>query len=266
MKHRPSLAALSFAAALLPPAAFAAPPRADLTVAVSAPSGVFFDQNGRYTVTVANRGSREATGVSLTIQLPVTHTSPSVSVLGELGAIDGRCSRTGTRLVCNLGTINRGASTPVFFDIALPYSAAPLVVSATVSTPSAESSTSNNSASRTVTPLAYTVAVNPSRPTFIQHCTGTGLTSFFECELYPSSVSSHETVLNADHTITFVDVPPGYTGAWSQPSPTRLRFQYFEGGTLAATFEGHGTSPSCFEGVTTFPNSTYVAPYQVCLR
>jgi hypothetical protein len=29
--------------------------------------------------------------------------------------------------------------------------------------------------------------------------------------------------------------------------------------------EGWGTAPMCFEGMTLFPNSSWVAPYEVCL-
>lgn len=94
--------------------------------------------------------------------------------------------------------------------------------------------------------------------------TGTGLTSFFECTLFPSSISSHDTVFNADQTISFPGAAANYTGTWSQPSADRLVFSYFEDGLLVASFDGRGVNSNCFEGKTIFPGSAYVSMYEVC--
>lgn len=243
-----------------------AAPRANLAVSLTPPSGVHVYETGRYAVSVRNLGNRNAAGVSLHVALPATHTSPQVHVLGELGARDARCTLEGTSLRCALGTINKGAATLVSFDLALPYSSAPLVISAlatTTTTP--ESDLSNNSARHVAAPLTWPTSVSGPAATHNRHCTGTGLTSFFECELYPSSISSHDIVLEAGHTITFVDPPATLTGHWWQPSPDRLRFQYLDGAAIVAEFDGRGVGGGCFEGPTTFPGSSWVAIYEVCL-
>lgn len=57
----------------------------------------------------------------------------------------------------------------------------------------------------------------------------------------------------------------GPTMRW-RPS-TGLVFIYEELGVgVVAQLEGFGTSPGCFEGITTFPGSSYLSPYEVCLR
>jgi hypothetical protein len=248
--------------------ALAAPAAADLTVSIAAPTGVYVYDTGRYQVAVSNIGRKNASSVRLSVALPSTHTSPQVHVLGTLGAYDGRCSRSGTDLVCLLGGLARGASTTVFFDIALPQSAAPLVVEARVSSSSAESSTSNNLDSETASLLHPALAVVGPVDALNQHCTGTGLTSFFECALFPSSISSHEIRFEAGGSITFLNPPaPGYTGTWSQPAADRLTFTYSDGSGPVASFDGYAVDGDCFEGLTIFfPASPYVSPYSVCLQ
>ncbi len=235
----------------------------DLSVGISAPTGVHVDENGRYTVTVSNTGNRNAASVSLVIDLPKTHTSPTVLVMGQLGARDSRCALTGTALTCALGTVGRGATKSVFFDIALPYSTAPIVFDADVVTTSSDTNAANDSAQHVAAPLTYPVTLAAPVTSTIRHCTGQGLTSFYECERFPSSIASHTTTFNADFTIS-VPNEPTITGVWSRPAVDRLRFQYFEGGLPVATFEGRGVSARCFEGVTTF-DGPYSAMYEVCL-
>ncbi|MFO0756813.1 MAG: hypothetical protein U0359_09990 [Byssovorax sp.] len=262
---RRTIVASAFAALLMSSTAHAAP-KTDLALSIAPPSGAHVYETGRYNLTVNNLTAKSASSVSLTIQLPPTHTSPSVYILGTLGARDSRCSVSGTTLSCNLGTLAGGASTVVFFDIALPYSAAPLVVSASVSTTTPETTLANNNAQHTASPLTYSVSMTPPETAINRHCTGQGLTSFFECELFPSSISEHTTIFNGDGSISFVDAPSGYTGVWSRPTPDHLQFEYYEGTDLVAEFDGYGVDGSCFEGTTLFPNSAYMSMYEVCLQ
>lgn len=250
-------------ASLLSQPAWAA---ADVVASVALPTSTFVYDTGRVNVTVSNRGNKTANAVEVVIALPETHTSPQVHVLGDLGARDGRCTQVGTTLECTLGALRKGASTTVWFDIALPYSAEPIVFDADATTTSPENSTSNNGDTETAAPLYDAVPIAVGDGAFIAHCTGTNLISFFECELYPSSISTHEHVFGASGTLS-IPVAPDFTGTWSQASPDRLTFSYFdETGALAATFVGRGVSPDCFEGLTTFPDSDYVSPYSVCLQ
>ncbi|MBL8786023.1 MAG: hypothetical protein JNJ59_14075 [Deltaproteobacteria bacterium] len=249
----------------LAPSAMAA---ADLkTTLTTSPSTALVYSTARYTVTVANIGNKNATSSTVRIDLPATHTSPQVYVLGTLGAKSPSCTQTGTRLDCALGTINKGTSTSVFFDIALPVSTSPFVFTATAATPVAENSTSNNVASRTAAQSFYATTVGAPVTMNNSHCTGTGLTSYYECTRFPSSISTHQAVFNADGSIS-IPGQPDYTGQWTvtaTPSGSFLEFYYEElGAGVAIEFEGWGSSASCFEGLSTFPGSTYVSPYKVC--
>lgn len=241
---------------------------ADPSVSITAPTGTHVYETGRYTVTVRNLGNKDAASVVATIQLPVTHTSPTVYVMGTLGAKSTSCTQSGTKLTCTLGTVTKNNGTKsVWFDLAVPQNSAPLTLSASITTTSVENSGggANNSTSRALSLLNYPVVFGPTNVATNDHCTGTGLTSFFECELYPSSIASHQTVFNADHTITFVSTT-AYTGDWVQTSSDHLHFRYFDStGATVSEFDGRGVTPDCFEGVTTF-NSPYVAPYQVCFQ
>lgn len=243
--------------------AFAA---ADLTTSITPPGATDVYAAGRYNVTVSNIGNRDASSVVVTIQLPETNTSPQVYVMGTVGAKSASCAASGTKLVCSVGTVRKYKSTTVYFDLSLPESSDALVIGSTASTTSAENSTSNNSDSETASLLYFDVSPSGDQAVNNSHCTGTGLAAYYECTLFPSSLSAHSTVLNADHTITIPDAPD-YTGTWSQPTSDALHFSYYdELGALVATFEGRGVDSSCWEGLTTFPGSSYVAPYEVCFE
>jgi len=259
------LALLTTAPLLLISSSALAASQPDLGVTIAAPS-VQVDATGRYTVTVRNTGNRNAAGVTLTIQLPRTATSPTVHVMGTLGARDSRCARTGTALTCTLGTIARnGGSTAVWFDIALPYSTAALAFSATATTITLpETNPFNNTANHTATPLLYPTTV--AGPIDAEHrsCTGTGLSSFFECELYPSSIQGFHAVLEADTSITLIDAPPGYTGTWTFTGPDQLRLEYFYNGLPEALIETRSVGGGCFEGP--MQSGVWTVMYEVCLH
>ena len=243
--------------------AFAA---ADLTASITAPASVAVDATGRYQVTVHNIGNRTASNATVTVTLPATNTSPGVYVLGVLGAHDTRCALAGRQLNCVLGQLRRSKTTTVFFDIALPYSSAPIVFGAQAATTSSENSTSNNGASLTASLVYPPLSVWAGAAAVNEHCTGTALTSFFECTLFPSSITAHDTVFQAGGVLTFPTAPASYTGTWSQPSANSLVFDYFEDGLPVASFVGKAVDADCFEGLTTFPGSTWVSPYSVCLQ
>ena len=238
---------------------------ADLAVSIPAPTAAFVYDDLAYDVVVTNHGNKSAAAVTLTITLPETQTSPNVHVMGILGAVDSRCAPSGTQLVCQLGSLGKSATTTVSFAIALPEAAETLAVAAEATTSSKEFNLADNVASDAPALLHYATALEDGDVLLNQHCTGQGLTSFYECTLYPSSISAHESVLHGDGTISFVDAPPGYTGVWSQSSDESLEFTYLYSGAVVAEFVGYGSSPGCFEGITSFPGSPYVAPYEVCV-
>lgn len=249
----------------LAPSAMAA---ADLTTSITtSPSTALVYSTARYTVTVSNIGNKNATSSTVRINLPATHTSPQVYVLGVLGAKSASCTQTGTRLDCALGTINKNASASVFFDIALPVSTTPFVFTATAATNVAENSTANNAASRTASQSFFATTVSGPVTMTNSHCTGTGLTSYYECTRFPSSIATHQATFNLDGSIV-IPGEPTFSGQWTvtaTPSGSFLEFYYEElGAGVVLEFEGWGSSATCFEGLSTFPGSTYVSPYRVC--
>jgi len=239
---------------------------ADLSVSIAMPTGVYVYQTASYLVTVANVGNQTAANSSVVIQLPVTNTYP-VYTMGTVGTYSSSCTRSGSVLTCALGEIKKNKSTSVSFNFTLPESTNPLVIGATASTTSNETVLSNNVTSGTAALLNYSVSFTAPRDLLNEHCTGTNLSSYYECTLFPSSISSHETTLNADYTISFGGgVGPEYTGIWSQASSDHLAFTYFEYGVLVAEFEGYGVNSTCWEGMTEFPGSSYMSMYRVCLQ
>lgn len=249
--------------------AFAAA-EADLGVSISPPSSVHVYENGAYTVTVSNTGNRNASNVQLTIQLPETNTSPQVYIMGTLNSYSSTCTKTGSLLTCSLGTINKGTSKTVNFNINFPYSSAPLVIEMDASTTTAESNFGNNSLDHTASLLTYSVPVNPARAAVNNHCTGTGLTSYFECQLFPSSISGFNSTLETDGSITIPGADPGTYGEWTLNPPgypaNTLLMEYFDGAGLIGSLPARGVDGDCYEGPMTFPGSSYVAVYEVCLQ
>lgn len=246
--------------------ASAAYAKADVTVSIDAPAGLSVYEEGRFEVEVSNIGNRNADNVEVEIDLPQTATSPQVFVMGILGATSNSCVLADQTITCSLGRIRKNKSATVYFDIAFPVSLAPHTFTATASTTSSENSTNNNSASNTTNLAFYSAAVSAPREAHNRHCTGQGLQGFYECTLFPSSISSHDIRFEANGSITFLNAPPGYTGAWTQPTADRLEFDYYSDATLVASFSGYGVDNGCFEGMTLFPGSQWVSPYEVCLQ
>ena len=256
------IAAFALSTAALSSAAHAAAP--DLVTTVTAPSATLVDTDGSWSVSVRNAGNKDASNVSLVIQLPETHTSPTVHILGDLGTASSTCSQVGTTLSCNLGLVKRTKTKSVTFTIALPWNAVDLEVVADASTTTYETDLSDNEDSDFAAVVYPDLIVPATATAWIDHCTGTSLTSYFECELYPSSISSHEQDFEVGGTLAFPLYGPEYGGSWAQDTDDHLWFEMTELGTVIAEFEGNAVDADCFEGLTTFPGSSYVSPYRVC--
>lgn len=256
----------SLALTLVAGAAEATP---DLAVTVSQPSGTSYVYTAvRYTVTVRNVGSPKSAVSTLTIDLPDTNTSPQVYPLGTVTAMSSGCTRSGLRITCSIPRLNPGASTQRTFDLNIPEAWQPVSFTAAVQPGGPDQLTGNNTL--TYVPLlanpAHTIALTTPTNVTNDHCTGTNLQSYYECTLFPSSISRHNVLFHPDGSITIPDAGPEYGGSWSQPTPDSLVFQYTEFGQPIANFEGYGVGGRCFEGLTTFvPASTYSSPYRVCL-
>lgn len=254
------LPTLAIALAVAPTSVTAAP-SSDLATTVVAPAAHQVNDVGRYEVRVANVGPQRSGAVNLTIDLPRTTTSPTVSVMGTLISVPGGCTRVGTQLRCTLPRINANNSTPVFVDLRLPYSANPIVISATATTTN-DGNPANNTGSVGANLSYYVVAVSAPAAVSNSHCTGTNLSSYFECTISPGSLSSHPATFLPGGAIDLGD--PSYGGTWAV-NGTDLTFTYTELGQPAGSFVGKGTGLNCWEGKMTFPGSTYMAMYKVCL-
>lgn len=241
--------------------ALAAP---DLTTRIAAPAATPVYDTARYTVTVTNGGQHTANNVVVAIQLPETNTSPQVHVMGILGARSASCAQSGTTLNCAVGSLAKRKSASVWFDVAVPWSAAPVDFSATATTTTAESNTGNNGSSATASITYEVVAIAAPAPATATLCTGTGLTAFYECSLYPSSLSSYALTFEDGNALSIAG-EPDYAGTWAV-NGTELAFDLTWLGDVVASFQGDGVSPDCFEGLTTFPGSPgEVSPYEICL-
>lgn len=236
---------------------------ADVAVSVDAPTAAP-GELVTWDVVVANGGNKNADDVRVRIDLPVTQTSPTQHLLGTLGAIDGRCQVAGFGLDCRLGRVGRRSSTTVSFGFASPQSALPQFVIANATTRSSESNRNNNGDAELVVLDHPALLVSAGDVALVEHCTGTLLSSFYECELYPSSITDHGQTFLAGGAVDLG--VPGYSGTWLQPSPERLDMTYFQGTTAVAWFAGYAVDADCFEGVTSFPNSGYLSVYRVCLQ
>jgi len=235
---------------------------ADLETTVSLPASTLVYDEERVSITVANNGNKNAADVELTIQLPETNTSPTVYVMGDVTGMNSKCSASDTQIICDLGKVRKNRSKTVWFDIILPWSAEVAEFDATATTITAEANTADDSDLGAASLTYVDVAIVGPIDVVNQHCTGTDLLGFYECTLFPSSISSHDVIFNDDGSIDLGVTD--YTGSWDQDTDDHLWFEYRYQGDLVAEFEGNGVNADCFEGITDF-GTGWVAPYEVCL-
>lgn len=240
----------------------------DLRVTITPPTSAGVYQTRRYSFDVKNLGNRTANASQLVIELQRTGTSPEIYVLGTVNGYSTRCTRAANLLTCPLGNLAKNASLSTFVDLTLPYAVAPIVIKASVTTTTpGELNPANNALTYTTNLSTFPVTMTYGTPIVNQHCTGSStLTSFFECTLFPSSISEHETVFESNGQLTIPEAPT-YTGSWTYTAlENRLQFQYWNGAVQQLAFDGRGVGGNCFEGLATFPTSTsgYVSLYRLC--
>lgn len=243
----------------------APPPPADIRVQFQGPASAAVYSPYVYTATVRNIGNQRADNVKLVVDLPLTNTSPQQFILGSLAGYDTtKCSVVALKLQCNLQSLNHNQQKAITFNFTLPISTQTLKLKATGSTTSNEPNQSNNQIEVMPT-LSYPTVEITAADVLNSHCTGTDLTSYFECEKFPSSISYHTATLEADRTITLPE--PGWTGQWDQPTLRELHFIYTDNMGSSAEFNGFARSSTCFEGIVTFlPSTNYNSAYRVCIQ
>lgn len=266
LKYALTFLVLTFAFGVgLTPTIASAQPRADLEVMPwQAPSSPMANSPYQYRVTVRNVGNKKATGVKLVVDMPLTDTSPTRHILGKLTNF-GSCQKVSNKLQCNLPDLNSNQSAFINFTFELPVSTKTLSFNATASMTGTPAETITNNNSRLHTPvIAHGTNQITDGDIVVSMCTGRGLSSYFECELFPGSIQSFDATLNGDGTIMMDNYQ---IGTWDQNiSPKRLHMNLTDG-SMFADFNGFSTGTNCFEGMTIFtPASPYSSPYKVCLQ
>lgn len=253
-------------------AAIAAPPAPNLEVMTWQGNATpLVESPYQYTSRVQNIGNRTANGVIMTIEFPLTNTSPTRHILGKLTGVQtpqGTCSVVSNKIVCNFGNIGANQSRQVSFTFEFQVATTvPTITSSVTTTSTNEVNPTNNL--RSFTPaIAYPDNVVGQGTFLVSSCTGTNLTSFYECELFPSSIQSVLSLeFNLGGTLGVTGYPT-YTGFWDQNSLPLNKTLHFtiDGGTgTEVEFNGFASSGACFKGITTFPqNPNYNSAYRVC--
>jgi len=266
MKKQKTIVLSFLITALCAVSAYAAP-APNLRVTLQGPSTAAVYSPYQYTATVKNIGNGAAANVKVTIDLPETDTSPNKYILGTLSGFNTQYCQVVTRkLVCTQsGNLGNNQQRVYTFNFELPISTKTLSIKATgtTTTPN-EVDPLNNS--QTLTPaLSYATNHLISADVLISMCSGTGLTSFFECALFPSSQQHVMFSLNSDLTVTYSG---DIVGQWDQTQGDSRLHMILNDGSTYAEFNGFARSTTCFEGLTTFTPGYggYVAPYKVCVQ
>ena len=219
-----------------------------------------------YTTRVKNIGNQTAQNVQIVVEFPLTNTSPNKYILGKLtgvSASSGTCSTAGNKITCNVGSIGNNATKYVTFTFEFQVATTAPTLKTTASTGSTNEQNPNNN-TRSFTPaVRYPVNELTAGSYIVSSCTGRGLTSFYECEMAPSSI---QTVLGLDFnlggTLSVTDYPQ-YTGFWDQAVQPDRSLHFTIDGELE--FTGFASNSNCYKGITTFPSTTvYNSAYRVC--
>jgi hypothetical protein len=252
---------------LLIPSIATAASGSDLAPIITTSGSTLVGTPTHYDVRIQNTGNRTSNNTTISIQLPKTNTSPTTFVMGTLGPVPTGCTKTGTRLLCSIptGVPRNSVSAPIGFDLTLPYSANPISLRVDVDANNETNYANNNTSS--IATQTYQIVTPPTNDFAVtnRHCTGTNLSSYFECIVSPGSVSSHPATFLATGAIDLGS--PDYGGSWVV-NGTQLTFSYTELGQPFGSFVGQGVSvgaagQNCWDGrLTTGSSSTVI--YRVC--
>lgn len=239
----------------------------NLRVTMTGPNTISAGVPYQYTVTVRNIGNAQAAGVKVIVDLPETDTSPNKYILGTVSGLSTGCTIVTRKIQCTTsGNLGNNQQRQYTFNLALPVSSKVLQLTATGSTTTANEQDPQNNWMTIVPNFNYPAHPLSSANVLISMCTGTNLSSFFECELFPSSQQHHVFNLNPDTTVSVY----GQTvGNWDQTAGTnRLHMLMYDGQGTVVEFQGYASNTTCFEGKTTFtPNpGGYMAIYRACVQ
>jgi hypothetical protein len=275
LKGLTALSLLTTMFAFAPTSAVAAPPPPAPNLNVLAWQGnatPMVESPYQYTTRVRNIGNQTAQNVTITVEFPLVGTSPSNHILGKLtsySSSSGTCSVVSQKLVCNVGSLGNNQIKSVSFTFEHQVATvAPFFKTTAATTSTNEQNLANNTLQFNPT-LTYPDNVITGGSYLVTLCTGTNLTSFYACELYPSSQQTFSMDMNSGGTIS-IPTEPLYFGLWDQnnlPLNKTLHFTIDGPSGTEAEFNGFATSSTCFEGITTFPQNTeYNSAYKVCAQ
>jgi uncharacterized repeat protein (TIGR01451 family)/CSLREA domain-containing protein len=130
--------------------------RADLSVTkISTPNPVTVNATLTYTIQVINNGPSQATNVTLTDTLP-----SNVTFVSSLPGLP-ICTRSGSTVTCNLGTLNSGATSTVTL-IVIPTLSGTLTNTASVTSSGIDPNPTNNTATESSTVTSADLAITKS--------------------------------------------------------------------------------------------------------
>jgi hypothetical protein len=227
------------------------------------------DLSYRRTAGSKSLGTRLAR-VTLTVTFPLTNTSPSQFILGKLTSVQtsgGTCSVVANKIQCSFGNLSQNQTRTVTFNFEFQVASTLPTMTTTVASTSSNEKDPNNNMLQFTPSLQYPDNIITAGNYLVTSCTGRGLTSFYECEQFPSSQQSFTAAFDLGGTIT-IPQAPAYNGFWDQnslPLNKTLHFTIMNGSVTEAEFNGFAVSSTCFEGLTVFPgNATYNSAYRVC--
>ncbi len=187
--------------------AVAAPPMADLSLALSAaPNPVTVGQTLTYTLNVSNAGPSTATGTVLSDSLPAGVTFVSVQ------PSQGGCSGTAP-ITCSLGSLAVGGNASIVIQV-IPNAAGSLTDTASVTSSVADPNAGNNSASVTVDAIA---APQPMADLSLALSAAPNPVTVGQTLTYTLNVSNAGPSV-ATGTVLSDSLPPGVTFVSAQPS------------------------------------------------
>ena len=248
-------------------AAIAAPPAPNLEVMTWQGNATpLVESPYQYTTRVKNIGNRTADGVVMTVEFPLTNTSPNKYILGKLSGVTangGTCSVANNKITCNFGSLGNNQIKSVTFTFEFQVATTAPTIKSSVTTTSANEANAANNTLSTTPAIRYPDNIIGSGTYIVSSCTGRGLTSFYECETAPSSIQTGLSLeFNLGVTVGVTGYPM-YTGLWDQNTLTNKSLHFTIDGELE--FNGFASNGACFKGITTFVgNTTYNSAYRVC--
>lgn len=233
------------------------------------PDPVRVAQNLTYTITVANSGPNNATGVTLTDTLPAGVTFVSAT------SSQGTVSNSGNTVTATLGTINNGANSTITIVVRTPNTSGTITNTATATATETDVDNGNNTATQTtnVTPLVdlvvtktdspdpvpagqnltYTITVGNSGP---DNATGVTLTDTLPAGVtFVSANASQGTVTNSGATVT---ASLGAINSSANATITIVVRAPVTAGTITNTATATATQPDTNNGNNTATQTTTV--------